>query len=180
MNFQDVNKGVGALLGAGIWAMVTGMVSSIIFAPEMPAKPGYAVAIAGEAKTETKAAAVTVAPIEERLKTADAARGQKGFSKCTSCHTPDKGGANKVGPNLWGIVTGPKAHLGGFKYTAGFAERHKAGETWTYADLDKYLTDPKAFVPGTAMSFAGIKDAADRADVIAYLRSLADTPAALP
>lgn len=180
MNFQDVNKVAGAFFGAGIFAMVTGMVSSIIFAPEMPAKPGYAVAVAGEAKAAAKTAEPAAAPIADRLKTADAARGQKGFTKCTSCHTPEKGGPAKVGPNLWGVVAGPKAHVGGFKYSAGMLDHAKAGETWTYADLDKFLTDPKAFIAGTAMGFAGIKDPADRADVIAYLRSLSDSPAALP
>lgn len=179
MNFYEINKVVGALCGAGIWAMVVGMTSSIIFAPEMPAKPGYAVAVAGEAKATPKAEA-KVAPIEERLKTADVDRGRKGFSKCTSCHTPDKGAAAKVGPNLWGVVGGPKAHMEGFKYSGGMADRGKAGEKWTFADLDKFLTEPKAFVAGTAMGFAGIKEPADRADVIAYLRSLSDSPVPLP
>jgi cytochrome c len=69
--------------------------------------------------------------------------------------------------------------MAGFKYSAGMADRGRAGESWSFADLDRFLTEPKAFVPGTAMGFAGFKDAADRADVILYLRSLADQPVAL-
>jgi cytochrome c len=180
MNFQEINKFVGAIVGAGIWAMVTGMVSSFIFAPELPAKPGFAVAVGGGDAKAAPAAAAKVEPIEVRLKTADAARGLKAFSKCTSCHTGEKGGGNKVGPNLWGVLGGPKAHLEGFKYSGAMADRGKAGEKWSYADLDKFLTDPKAFISGTAMGFAGFKDAGDRADVIAYLRSLSDSPVALP
>jgi cytochrome c len=179
MNFYDVNKFAGAVFAAGIWAMVAGFTASFIWAPEKPAKPGFAVAVGGgEAKDAGKAVA-SVAPIAERLKTADVARGQKAFSKCTACHTPDKGGTTKVGPNLYGVVGGPKAHMAGFKYSAGMADRGKAGETWSFADLDKFLTDPKAFVPGTAMGFAGFKDPGDRADVILYLRSLSESPVAI-
>jgi cytochrome c len=180
MNFYDVNKFAGAVFAAGIWAMVTGITASYIWAPEKPAKPGFAVAVAGsEAAGGGAKAAATVAPIADRLKTADVARGKKDFSKCAACHTPEKGAGIKVGPNLWGVVAGPKAHMEGFKYSAGMADRGKAGEKWSFADLDKFLTDPKAFVPGTAMGFAGIKDPSDRADVILYLRSLADSPVAL-
>ena len=181
MSFSESYKYVGALVGAGIWAMVTGMTSSIIFEPVMPAKPGFDVKVGGgEAKDAAPAAAAKVEPIETRLKTADAARGQKDFSKCASCHTGEKGGGNKVGPNLWGVLGGPKAHLEGFKYSGAMADRGKAGEKWTFADLDKFLTDPKAFVPGTAMGFAGLKDPGDRADVILYLHSLSDDPVPLP
>lgn len=179
MNFHEINKFAGALFGAGIWAMVVGMTSNFIFAPEMPDKPGYAVAVAGQAPAAAKKEEAKVAPIAERLGQADAAAGKKVFSKCTSCHTSEKGGSAKVGPNLWGVVGGPKAHAEGFKYSGGIADRGKAGEKWTFEDLDAFLTNPKGFVPGTAMGFAGLPDPADRAAVIAYLNSMSDTPLAV-
>lgn len=176
MDFNEINKFAGALFGAGIWAMVVGMTSNFIFEPEMPEKPGYAVAVAGQTPVAAKKEEPKVAPIGERLASADAAAGKKVFSKCTSCHTPEKGGAAKVGPNLWGVVGGAKAHTEGFKYSGGMADRGKAGEKWTFEDLDAFLTSPKAFVPGTAMGFAGLPDPGDRAAVIAYLNSMSDAP----
>ncbi|MER2605752.1 MAG: cytochrome c family protein [Siculibacillus sp.] len=180
MNIMEINKMAGALFGAGIFAMVTGFVSSVIFAPEMPELPGYAVAAAGSPAAAVAPVAAAEEPIAARLAKADVERGKKAFSKCVSCHTPEKGGGSKVGPNLWGVVGGAKARTEGFKYSGGLADRGKAGETWSFADLDRFLTDPKAFVTGTAMGFAGFKDGGDRADVILYLRSLADSPVALP
>ena len=180
MDLREFGRIVGAFLFAGVFAWVVGFVSDVIFAAEMPAKPGWAVPVAGAPAASPAPAAARVEPIAVRLKTADVERGRKVFAKCASCHTPEKGGGAKIGPNLWGVVGGPKAHVDGLKYSTGMLDRAKAGETWSFADLDAFLADPKAVVTGTAMGFAGLKDAGDRADAILYLRSLADAPLALP
>ena len=111
------------------------------------------------------------------LASADTAAGEKVFKKCKSCHTVEQGGKNKVGPNLWNVVGGPKAHAEGFAYSDAVSG---LGGEWTYEDLDAYLTKPKDFAPGTKMSFAGLKKPGDRASVIVYLRTLSDSPKPLP
>ncbi|MCP5367228.1 MAG: cytochrome c family protein [Hyphomicrobiales bacterium] len=108
---------------------------------------------------------------------ADVDKGRKLFKKCAACHTPDQGGKNKVGPNLWDIVGRPKASHEGFKYSDGM--QGKGGE-WTFEDLNHFLAKPKDFVPGTKMAFAGLKKDGDRAEVLAYLRTLSDSPKPLP
>jgi len=103
------------------------------------------------------------------------------FKKCTACHSAEKGGPNKVGPDLWGIVDRPVAAHEGFAYSAGMKEFSKGGtEKWTYDHLNHFLTSPKGLVKGTAMGFAGLKKDDERANVIAYLRTLADSPVPLP
>jgi len=99
------------------------------------------------------------------------------FKKCKACHTADQGGPNRVGPNLWNVVGGPKAHAEDFSYSDAITG---LGGEWTYADLDAYLTKPKDFAPGTKMTFAGLKKPKDRAAVISYLRTLSDSPKPLP
>ncbi len=125
------------------------------------------------------ATASDVAPIADRLKAADAAAGEKATKVCTACHSFADTGANKVGPGLWDVVNRKPGTHEGFKYSpamATFGETH----TWDYATLDIYLTNPKAEVPGNKMAFAGIKKPEDRANAIAYLRSLSTNPAPLP
>ena len=104
-------------------------------------------------------------------------KGKNGFKKCKACHTVAKGGAKKVGPNLWNIVARGKASSAGFKYSKAMKG---LGGTWSYADLAGFLNKPKKFLPGTKMSFAGVKKNADLADLMAYLRSLSDSPQPLP
>ena len=96
--------------------------------------------------------------------------------KCAVCHTFDKGGKNLVGPNLWGVVGRPRASESGFTYSDAMKAK---GGTWTVPDLMQFIANPKAFIPATAMTFTGIPRAGERADVVAYLNSLADNPAPL-
>ncbi len=116
-------------------------------------------------------------PILHLIATADVTKGAKLSKACTACHSSDKDGANKVGPNLWDIVGGPKAGKAGFKYSKAMSD---IGGAWDYNDLNKFLWKPKSYAPGTKMGYAGMKKAQDRADIIAWLRTLSESELALP
>lgn len=114
------------------------------------------------------------ADAEAPLAAGDPARGEKAFRKCAACHTVEKGGRNRIGPNLWGVVGAPAAARDGFRYSRamkGF------GESWTPERLDAYLEKPRAVVKGTTMAFPGLRRARERADIIAFLGRMADGPA---
>jgi cytochrome c len=129
----------------------------------------------------SQVAAVPQAPVLEPvgplLASADASAGERAFRRCGSCHTVEKGGPNKIGPNLYNIVGSAKGAASGFAYSD--AIKAMGGE-WTYADLNAFLAKPKDFLAGTKMNFNGISNVKDRANVIAYLRANADTPPPLP
>lgn len=177
-----VNMGVGALLGTVFVLMSVSIASEGIFHSGHPEKEGFAiVAEEGGAEAAGGGEAAAGTPIATLLASADAAAGEGVFKKCASCHTSEKGGPNKVGPNLFDIVNRPIASHEGFSYSAGmttFSEGHKI--LWDYDHLNFFLEAPKKHVPGTAMGFAGLKKEDERANLIAYLRTLSDNPAALP
>jgi cytochrome c len=178
MNFFELNKILGALLATCLVLLVLNFAAGALFTPPKLEKPGYAIAVPDQPGAETPAAKPEpTEPIAVRLASSDPKRGEAVAKQCTSCHTFDKGGPNRVGPNLYGVIERAKASVAGFNYSAAMKAK---GGAWTYEDLDHFLTSPKSFVPGTAMSFAGLSRGAQRADIINYLHSLSDNPAPLP
>ncbi len=177
MDSFELNKIIGAILGTCILLLVTSFAAGAIFTPKPLEKPGFEIAVKEEAHGGAKEAAAPSEPIEKLLQTASVEKGAAAAKKCAACHTFEKGGPNRVGPNLFGIVERARASEAGFNYSA--AMKGKGGK-WTYDDLNKFIANPKGFVPGTAMGFAGIPKDSERADVIDYLHTLADTPVPLP
>jgi cytochrome c len=181
MNSFEWNKILGAVLGTAMFVLVVRIATESIFEAEKPAKPGYVVEGVEVASSETGGAA---APAEEAmpdfgtvLPTADLAAGKAISTRCEQCHDLAKGGPNKIGPGLWGVVGRARGEHPGFAYSKAMLSDHGA---WDFAKLFHFLKLPAAAVPGTKMSFAGIRSVNDRINLIAYLRTLSDSPLAIP
>lgn len=174
-----LNKVAAAVLSAGLLAMIAGFIAQQLYHPSMPETPAYVIAegVAPAAGTQTAAAPAGPQPIVPLLANASVENGEKVAKKCASCHTFEKGGANKIGPNLWNIVGANMAHLDSFAYSGALKGMGKA---WDYEALSEFLYSPKDYVKGTKMTYAGLKKDQDRADIIVYLRSLSDNPKPLP
>ncbi|OYR19810.1 c-type cytochrome [Brucella thiophenivorans] len=180
MNSTRTNKFIMAFLAAVFVVMTTSILSDTLFYSPAPEKPGFIIE-AAEASTGGEAApAKEEVSIAVLMQSADAEKGANVFKRCAACHTAEKGGANKVGPHLWDVLDRPAASVEGFGYSAAMKEFGAAGNKWDYEHLNKFLTSPKGYIKGTAMGFAGDKKDNERADLIAFLRSLSDNPAPLP
>jgi cytochrome c len=158
------NTIAGWVLAGGIVALGLSIVSGMYFHAEAPEKEGFAVA--AEAGGEAGGAAAV--PIATLLATADIAKGEAAFKKCAACHTIAPGGANGIGPNLWASMGKPHGHVAGFSYSDALKS---IPGNWDFEGMDKWLANPKKYAPGTKMTFAGLSNPEERANLIAYLNA---------
>lgn len=179
MDSFEFNKITASILVALLVGMIGSLLAEYLVHPTKLANPVFVVdgAEASSKPGDKPGEEDILKPITPFLASASVERGQAIAKKCTQCHTFEKGGTNRTGPNLWGIIGAKVAHVADFAYSSGFKEK---GGTWDYEKLNILLHKPRAFVQSTKMSFVGLKNDQERADVIAYLNSLSDTPQPLP
>ena len=177
MDSFELNKIVAAVLIALLVVKGADLISQHLVSPVFLKEPAYKIANVVSSPSPPSIKSTGPTPIEPLLSSATISQGAEVFKKCTSCHTIDKGGPNRIGPNLYNIVGTPKATHPDYSYSSAMKQK---GGTWTYDDLNLLLYSPRTFVPGTKMSFAGIKDDKERAALIAYLRQQSAAPLPLP
>lgn len=158
------NTIAGWVLAGGIVALGLSIVTGMYFHPEAPEKEGFA--IVAEAAGEAGGAAVV--PIATLLATADIAKGEAVFKKCAACHNIAQGGANGIGPNLWAAMGKPHGHVAGFAYSDALKS---VPGNWDWEGMDKWLANPKKYAPGTKMTFAGLGNPEERANLILYMNA---------
>lgn len=183
MDSFELNKIIGAVLGTLLFVMGVGFLAEAVYHPIEGRGPGLTLAEAAPADGHGAAAAEPAAPavpLGVLLASADATAGQAAVKKCSSCHNFGEGESNKTGPLLYGVVGRVEGSHEGFAYSDGMLAHKNNGDTWTYENLDAFLTSPKTYTPGTKMSFAGVKDPKERANILAYLQTLSPTPVPFP
>ncbi|MGL4240467.1 MAG: c-type cytochrome [Beijerinckiaceae bacterium] len=183
MQTTDGNKIAMAVLGTLTFVLLTSFGGELLFAEKKSAKAGYELPMGeGATAAASSAAAPQAEPIAVRLAAADKAKGEAGFRACVACHvnTKDGSSAGKQGPTLWNAVDRAKASVAGFDYSNTLKAMGGKGEKWSFEALDKFIESPRGYVAGTKMSFAGVGNPKARADLIAYMASIADSPVALP
>jgi cytochrome c len=180
MDSFEWNKIFGAVLGTALVIATLHVFVGGLMEAEKADKPGMEVAV-----TEDQGGTGSTAPVEEVkadwgtvIPAADIAAGEKTHQRCQQCHDFAKGGPDKIGPNLYGVVGSKHGHAPAYAYSP--AIKALADKTWGFDELDAFIKNPKVAVPGTKMSFAGLSKQSDRINLIAYLRTVSDSPLAVP
>lgn len=180
MDSFELNKIMGAVLGTLMFVMGVGFLAEAIYHPKEDQGPGYALPEPVVAEAGAAADAAPEVPLAVLLTSASADRGAAATRKCQSCHSFGEGEPAKQGPNLYGIVNNTKAHMEGFAYSDILQQQKAEGQVWSYENLNTFLTNPKAYAPGTKMNFAGVRSPEERADILAYLQTLSASPVPFP
>jgi cytochrome c len=175
-----LNKILGAGLATVLVILMVKEGSAAIYYNKTPEKMGYFVDAPEDAGGAAAEEAVLPPDWGTLLPVADVAAGEAAFARCKSCHTVNAGGANGIGPNLYAVTGGPVMHMAGFAYSEAFQAHKATAPSWTLDELDQFLTAPGRHIPGTKMSFAGIRDAQTRVNLIAWLRTQGSTGMAIP
>jgi cytochrome c len=178
MNSFELNKIMGAVFAALLFVVGISVVAGMLFQPR-PSQLGELILPEPVEDDDAIAEVVEVDPLPVRLANASVDRGEAAFRACASCHTVDPGGDHRVGPNLWDVVMAPMARKD-FGYSSALQERGAEGDVWSFESLDAFIENPRAYLPGTSMAYAGLSNIDTRANLLAYLRSLSDDPAPLP
>ena len=179
MQKPDINTIFMGLLFTIFVVLGVSFLSELVFHHEAPETKGYKIEVADAGNSDAGAEAAPVEKIGPLLATADVAAGEKLLKRCTACHSFEEGGKNKVGPALYNVVNNAIGSVDGFGYSGGLTS-YAEGKVWSYEELDGFLKKPSKWIKGTAMGFAGLKKIEDRANIIAYMRTLSGSPAPLP
>lgn len=178
MKDLELNKIVASILIAGLIAVVAGKITDALYHPVTDNKRGYEIEVAEDSEDSLQPEkAEQIVNIKELLANADAEKGAKVFNKCKSCHTYQKDGPHKLGPNLHNVVGAKTAHHSDYSYSNALSSLNK---TWSYEELSNFLKKPKEYAPGTKMTFIGLSKPEDRANIIMFLRQNTDNPPSLP
>ena len=180
MDSFEINKIVASILLIALLFIGIGKISNLIFHVDKPETPGYKIELPEDGAkqiVEKKSDTVEEVDIASLLAMGDLAHGEKVFKKCSACHVVDKGGENKIGPALYGVLGRKVAAIESYKYSSAMAAYDKE---WTFEEMNGYLRKPQAHIKGTKMAFAGLRKDKDRASVILYLNQNSDNPLPLP
>ncbi len=176
MDNLEINKILSAFLFACLVLAGTATFVDYFYSPPEPDSRGYSVLVEDDDSVD-QSPQEDVLTIAQLLATGNPQKGAVVAKKCMSCHTYEKGGANRNGPNLWGIINDNKARVEGFSYSKAMSQM---SGVWTYEELAHFIRNPRQYVKGTKMSFAGLKKDQELADIMAYMRTMHDSPPPLP